>query len=410
MQSPAKSKARGLVIIGFAESFSSPEVAWSLVEAGFAVVAFARKNSKPALASSQYATIFEVTAPEEDVAAALRDVENGITRILETTHSPVSLLVLDDAALWIRARLKVDSRLTVVGPSNVEIALDKSHQIEAARSAGFKVPATFTPAIGEAWREPPFGFPLILKPVKAITEKEGRLDKGRFYICRTRVDYEAALKKIPTDGSMMAQQYVSGVGEGLFGLATPKGILAWSAHQRIRMMNPSGSGASACISIAPDGKDVSAGEKFIECVSWRGPFMIELLRAENGEIWFMEFNGRIWGSTALARRCRLEYPAWAVCDALNQNEAIPNNAQAPVGVVCRHAGREIVHGLFVMRGPRSQTPGKWPSRWTTVKHLLNFRRSDFWYNWRRDDWRVFFKDVRSTIAGNVFKKKQPKRP
>lgn len=410
MHSPAPANARGLVIIGFAESFSSPEVAWSLAEAGFDVVAFARKNSTPALASSRYATIFSVTAPEEDVAASIRDIEKEIARLLRTTSLPVSLLVLDDAALWIRTRLKVDSKLTIIGPSDAEIALDKNRQIEAARQAGFKVPATFIPSKSEPWGEPSFGFPLILKPVKAITKVDGRLDKGRFYICQNRADYESVVKKVPADGSMMAQQYVSGVGEGLFGLATTQGVVSWSAHRRIRMMNPSGSGASACVSIAPDAKDVTAGKKFVESAAWRGPFMIELLRDEAGGIWFMEFNGRVWGSTALARRCGLEYPSWAVCDALNQSEVIPKNRQAPVGMICRHAGREIVHGLFVLRGPRSQTPARWPSKWTTLKQLFSFRRSDFWYNWRSDDRQVFFRDAWSTIAGNVFKKKQPKRP
>ena len=44
--------------------------------------------------------------------------------------------------------------------------------------------------------------------------------------------------------------------------------------------------------------------------------MIELLRDRDGVAWFMELNGRTWGSLALARRLGLEYPAWAALDAL----------------------------------------------------------------------------------------------
>jgi hypothetical protein len=65
-----------------------------------------------------------------------------------------------------------------------------------------------------------------------------------------------------------------------------------------------------------------------------------------------------------------------------------------------------VHALFVLRGPRSQTAGRWPSRWRTLKDLLTFRASDGWYNWRRDDWRVFLKDFIAAIAEVVLKKRR----
>ena len=409
MQPPEQPHSKGLVVIGFAESFSSPEVTWSLVEAGYEVVAFARRDSKAALGSSRHARVFEITAPEEDTAATIRELEAELGQLIKTTNRPVCLLVLDDAALWIRTKLQANPRLTVVGPADPSVALKKDLQIELAQLAGFKVPATQVVTGENGGAVPSFGFPLILKPVGAITETGGRLDKGRFHICHNAADYAAALEKIPQDGTMMAQQYVTGTGEGLFGLAARDGVMAWSGHRRIRMMNPAGSGASACVSIAPQTAEVAAGTNFIARSGWRGPFMIELLRDEQGATWFMEFNGRIWGSTALARRCGLEYPAWAVADALGRGESLPHAPVAPAGVVCRHAGREFVHGLFVLRGPRAQTTTRWPSRGRTLGQLLRFRRTDFWYNWRRDDWRVFVKDSLATIAGNVLKKRPAKR-
>ena len=41
-------------------------------------------------------------------------------------------------------------------------------------------------------------------------------------------------------------------------------------------------------------------------------FMIELLRDRTGKVWFVELNGRPWGSMALSRRQGFEYPAWHV--------------------------------------------------------------------------------------------------
>lgn len=62
-----------VVAIGFAESLSAPEVACSLVDAGFKVIAFL-KGRRAALCHSHHAAIFEIAAPEKDCAAALREL------------------------------------------------------------------------------------------------------------------------------------------------------------------------------------------------------------------------------------------------------------------------------------------------------------------------------------------------
>ena len=37
--------------------------------------------------------------------------------------------------------------------------------------------------------------------------------------------------------------------------------------------------------------------------------MTDLLRTEDERLWFVEFNGRAWGSMGLSRRQALKYPA-----------------------------------------------------------------------------------------------------
>lgn len=76
------------------------------------------------------------------------------------------------------------------------------------------------------------------------------------------------------------------------------------------MMNPHGSGSSACVSF-PVAEDLKlAIERFTRATGWLGIFMIEFLRDQSGIPWFVELNGRSWGSMALSRRQGLEYPAW----------------------------------------------------------------------------------------------------
>ena len=128
--------------------------------------------------------------------------------------------------------------------------------------------------------------------------------------------------------------------------------------------------------------------------------MLEFLRDRAGRAWFMELNGRAWGSMALALRIGLDYPAWAVRGALDPafKPAVPPPRP---DVVCRHLGREIVHFLFSLRGPTSSANVDWPRPLATLGKLLRVRRGDRWYNWRRDDWQVFVSDTFGTVASQV---------
>jgi predicted ATP-grasp superfamily ATP-dependent carboligase len=259
---------------------------------------------------------------------------------------------------------------------------------------------------GDAVDSPKLRFPIIVKPALGVSLNNGKLGRDRFFLCPNETELYSALRTYTPGTPLLLQEYVTGTGEGLFGLATKDGVSAWSAHRRIRMMNPRGSGASACMSVTPEADDVAAGTRLIAHAGWRGLFMVELLRDADRRTWFVEFNGRVWGSMALARRCGQEYPAWAVLDALGETQTIPQKPSILPGVVCRHAGREAVHALFVFRGARPRNTLKWPSRWKTLRELLTFRTSEHWYNWKRDDWRVFLEDFVATLSGVLLRKRR----
>jgi hypothetical protein len=171
------------------------------------------------------------------------------------------------------------------------------------------------------------------------------------------------------------------------------------------MMNPQGSGSSACISQSVSDNVKSKAEALIALTGWRGVFMIELLRDRDGKIWFVELNGRPWGSMALSRRQGLEYPAWNVGLALDEHSDIGKAPAPAAGRVCRHVGREFMHLLFVLRGAKSKALRGWPSFWKTVTDVLRIHGGDGYYNWRRDDLKVFFADFYYTVHDNLFKAK-----
>jgi len=132
--------------------------------------------------------------------------------------------------------------------------------------------------------------------------------------------------------------------------------------------------------------------------------MIELLRDPAGNLWFVELNGRPWGSMALSRRQGLEYPAWHVKLAIDpQSQVGMASPLSSAAVVCRNVGREFMHLLFVLRGPRSDAFAEWPSFWKTMHDVISVRKGDTAYNWRRGDLGVFVADCYYTIHDNLFK-------
>jgi len=394
------------VIVGFAEALSAPEVVWSLVDQGFSVMAFSRRNRSASLRHSRFVRVFEVTPPEVDSARSVADLKSLLLLLSESSGDTLVLMPLDDEAVWLCGRIDFNERIVIAGPRGnaVDIALNKRKQVELAQAAGFNVPRTRFVDRPEEALAGPIDFPVIFKSSLAVAGKGAGVSKGRAWICSDQQELAAAVASWAGQGPMLVQQFIPGGGEGLFGLATSRGVIGWSGHRRLRMMNPHGSGASACAAVTDlDRASLAAGESFVADCGWRGLFMIELLRDHSGKLWFIEFNGRSWGSMALARRAGLEYPAWTVQLALQPDAAIPVPEVRNGSIVCRHLGREMVHLLFVLRGSQSKALTNWPSFWTTCANVLRIRKNERWYNWRRDDYRVFISDTLSTLRNQLLK-------
>ena len=393
----APAGARGIVLMGFADALAAPEAAWSLLDAGYRVTAFAKRGSRPPVRLCHGVTVVEITAPEQDAERSVAELE-----ALAGAGDYTAVMPLNDSAVWLCDRVRERGLLLpIAGPTaeRATLALDKRLQVEAAGRAGFDVPPTRVVrtveeglAIGE--------LPVVLKPSHPVSEQGGRLVRSPNHFCGERHALETTVRAWDGREEMLAQPVLNGVGEGLFGLAGPDGLVALSAHRRIRMMNPEGSGSSACVSIPVEPELAAAAGRMLGEVGWSGMFMLEFLRDREGRAWFMELNGRPWGSMALARRAGLEYPAWAM-EQLRDPSFAPAGPGPSDGLVCRHLGRELVHVLMVMRGSKSTGPSRYPSRWRTLREVLRIRRGERWYNWRRSDWALFVDDALQTVLGSL---------
>lgn len=394
----------GPILIGFANALAAPEAAASLLSAGLTVVAFTQRGSRPALRRDRRVSLGEITDPRQSAAGAATDLVS-----VAQAHGATALMPLDDASLWLCDQVSEELRLPVVGPTGTlaRLALDKSLQVRVARDAGLAVPDTHVCGTRDDLLMLD-AFPMIVKPALAAAEVDGRLARGSVRVCRDAYELSTAASSWePASGPMLAQPWVRGTGEGLFGIAVGGEVVQWSAHRRLRMVNPQGSGSSACVSIPIDPVLVEAAGRMMRDVDWHGLFMLEFLRDRTGTPWFMELNGRCWGSLALARRLGLEYPAWSAGDALGLASSPPVVSRSPTDrpLVCRHLGREIVHVLSVLRGPRSAATEDWPSRWSTLCAVARMRRGERWYNWSRRHPALFVEDTVQTVL-EAFRRKR----
>jgi hypothetical protein len=400
--------SRATILVGFAEALSAPETVWSLLDGGFQVVAFARKGRSSALRHSRHIVCHGIRAPESDLQSSLSDLRALMGSLqAKSDGGPLMFFPLDDKAVWLGSKLGSNDQWIIAGPTGAqaELALNKCVQTRMAREVGFNVPETAQARTSQEILDfaRRVSFPIILKAADCVPEYQRRVYTCRKWICANAEELESAIQEWGERVPLLAQSFVTGVGEGVFGLAAPEGVRAWSGHYRVRMMNPQGSGSSACASqmVARDLR--STGEAFLKKAGWRGLFMIELLRDDSGKLWFVELNGRPWGSMTLCRRQGLEYPAWHAELALDEQSQAGLNVPQTSKIVCRHAGREFMHVLFVLKGAKSNALTKWPSFWKTIWDVLRFHKTDGLYNWRRDDPKVFIADVYSTIHDNIFK-------
>lgn len=387
-------KDKGLIIIGFGEALSAPEVAWDLLDHGFKVMAFCRRGSSPPLRRIKEIRLIEVTPPERDAWETVDQIQKASQKF-----SASLLLPLDDASVWLCDCVSSNHGIPVAGATgqNARLALNKQDQLEAARKAGFNIPETvFITEMQDLAKVTQL--PVVIKPAAAVAEIKGKLRKGPVIFCIGREDLTRAAKECDYDGLMMVQPFLPGIGEGIFGLNGQDGMKTWSAHRRIRTVNPLGSGSSACESLTISDHPIVSAEQMLKKVNWPGMFMIELLRDPAKRLWFMELNGRSWGSMALAIRLGLHYPAWTALQTIDPTFTPPDPPPWN-SIVCRHLGREIIHVLSVLKGKRTFSLIPNYSRMRTLVEVCRYRRNERWYNWRSGNSLLFWEDTFKTVMG-----------
>lgn len=393
-------------LVGFAESVPTPEVCFSLRTTGNRIVCFCRQLIYKSFVQLPFVEYHQVTAPECNLEGTVAEIGALIARL-----RPEMIIPCDDTALLVTARL----RSGYGGPALLAeqagkmplgeacaFALDKWAQIEAARGCGFAViPTQLVKSEADIARFPIR--PAMLKPRAAVNISGTRTKKGRAFVLSDFSVLTPEVRAAVSKEHYLIQEYKPGVGEGFFGIAHSGNIYAGFGHRRLRMMNPQGSGSSACVSRTPEFEEFRAARSLIRRVDWRGPFMVEMLRDRAGKLWFMEFNGRFWGSLALARRCGFDMPRIASDLAYGRSPSIPSNVTP---ACAQHLGRDIVHLLFVLRElRRTVTAREWSAGISTLVKILQPNRLSSYYNYDPYYPSFFLKDAVVTVRNAVLRRR-----
>jgi protein-tyrosine-phosphatase/predicted ATP-grasp superfamily ATP-dependent carboligase len=247
-----------------------------------------------------------------------RDPQGYVDRLLEVIgeHAPAALFPMTDIAMELvgEQRAAFERVTALPGPTldQYHALSDKVALARYAERSGVPVPATIYVEDGviDAALAAIDRWPVVVKPGRSLLKAEGRWRKTGVLIARDADD----LRKIYHDHwflkqPSMIQAYVTGHGEGVFGIFEDGVPTELFAHRRLRERPPSGGVSVYREAIALPEPMTRYALRIMESVGWNGVAMIEFkVDPVSGTPYLMEVNGRFWGSLQLAIDAGVDFP------------------------------------------------------------------------------------------------------
>jgi predicted ATP-grasp superfamily ATP-dependent carboligase len=311
-------------------------------------------------------------------------------------HTIDAVLPIAEASLVGVAAIRknLPSAILPMVPSDraLQYTLSKFHATRLALAIDIPCPATVFVSDGNStgnYRHEIAGlrFPIIIKTDNYFT-KEGGYERGRHFIAkntREAHDVLAGIEHLHT--RTIAQELLPGTGAGAYLLRFNGKTHLRFAHRRLHEVPYTG-GVSSLRESCRDEELVRLGEKLLEAIDYVGVAMVEFRRdARDERRYFLEINGRFWGSLALALHCGADFPA-ALVHCYQFGTVPPQSVGYRSGLKCRNVFPGEVHHLFsILKSTGSGCPGEfpWPRLRSIGQFLLLFfnpriRHDYFWWS------------------------------
>jgi len=346
----------------------------SLGRAGYRVIAgYAGDHGRPAVASSRYCreTVEHPNAWTNPALfrSWLQDFQSKCDIIL-----PISEAALVGVA---RLRSEFGGRKLLILPddASLQVTLSKYRANRKAMELGIACPRTvfIRGNDGEQqWNDDlsALRFPIVIKTDNHFTE-DGQYKKGRATIATNADEANEVVARLrPSREAVLAQEWVPGYGAGAFLLRSGERIQLVFSHKRLHEVPYSG-GYSSLRQSTYDRECLDLGAKLLESIGYNGAAMVEFRRnPAHGATYFLEVNGRLWGSLALALHAGVDFPLALLESSLSDLSSHQRPASYKIGLKCRNIfPGELghLHSVFVPGNSAKVAPP--PSK---TKALLTF--------------------------------------
>lgn len=214
----------------------------------------------------------------------------------------------------------------------VERAFDKLELAEMSRAAGLQAPRTelATAETLAAWQGPVV--------VKARTHVPKRFDTGIFATAAQGRDLAAQIGG--EGGTALLQEPMSGQMGAVVVVVARDGSIAAEIHQEAVHTWPPGAGDTVRgVVVAPDPELSRGVRRLVADLGWFGLAQVEFVRNAAGEAQITDFNGRFYGSMALATGAGANLPALWANLALGRGATPPGTAR--VGASFQWLNRDL---------------------------------------------------------------------
>ena len=334
--------ARYRILVIGDDSRSALAIVRSLWRAGAQVSLASESKESIVRKSRAVQRVFDLPSSSASISAwerALKDIllKNEFDAVIPATETAwLGLVRMKDSLPESALRFLPDEKA-------FESVYRKSKTVALAKALSIPVPET---ALFENEAEAlfyvenhGFGKPLVLKPdVSKVWSGEYRVDLD-VGILHTEEDARSFLRSTLPFAPVLVQTRVPGVGIGQEFLVCDGEIILSFQHERIH--EPLGSGGSSYRKSASLYSGMlECSRKLIRALKWDGVCMVEYRwNQKTGEFWFMEINGRFWGSLPLAIRAGADFPAALISSELGGVK--PSDRTYRIGLFARNVVKDF---------------------------------------------------------------------
>lgn len=270
------------------------------------------------------------TAPEEFLSFLVEKLEtNKYDFLISTTDH--SLQVLYQREEQIRGLVN----FPFANKETFEKVQDKAKLIELAKKHDIQAPRTMKIIAGKNDLEQQIDslrdchFPMFIKPRSSSQKNSNKeLIKAPSHLAEDLNDLRSFISNPELDQiKYLAQEPISGIGEGIFCLFKNGECLAHFSHRRLIEKPPEGGVSVLSKSIQTDEALLKKVIRLLKELNWDGVAMIEFKRALDGTPYLMEINPRFWGSLQLSIDSGINFPALLI----NENSKNVDSTNYSVG-------------------------------------------------------------------------------